>query len=56
MKIGLFIGPEGGFTSEEFAIANEYGVIPASLGERILDARTAPIAAVSALLYETGDL
>ncbi|MCE1247879.1 MAG: RsmE family RNA methyltransferase [Firmicutes bacterium] len=56
MKIGLFIGPEGGFTGEEFNLAGNSGIIPASLGQRILDARTAPIAAVSALLYEIGDL
>ena len=55
-EIGLFIGPEGGFTEEEIATAQERGVIPVSLGPRILRAETAGLVAASAILYELGDL
>ena len=55
-QINLFIGPEGGFTEEEIATAKEHGVIPVSLGPRILRAETAGLAAASAILYELGDL
>ena len=54
--IGLFIGPEGGFADEEIAIAQDRGVVPVSLGPRILRAETAGLAAASAILYELGDL
>jgi 16S rRNA (uracil1498-N3)-methyltransferase len=54
--ISLFIGPEGGFTDDEIATAEERGLIPVSLGPRILRAETAGLAAVSAILYERGDL
>lgn len=55
-QINLFIGPEGGFAKEEIAVAKEHGVIPVSLGPRILRAETAGLAAASAILYELGDL
>jgi 16S rRNA (uracil1498-N3)-methyltransferase len=55
-EIGLFIGPEGGFTEEEIAMAQERGVMPVSLGPRILRAETAGLVAASAILYELGDL
>lgn len=54
--INLFIGPEGGFTEEEIGIALEHGIIPVSLGPRVLRAETAALAAASAVLYERGDL
>ena len=55
-EISLFIGPEGGFAEEEIAVAQERGVIPVSLGPRILRAETAGLVAASAILYELGDL
>jgi 16S rRNA (uracil1498-N3)-methyltransferase len=55
-EINLFIGPEGGFTEEEVAAAQEHGVLPVSLGPRILRAETAGLAAAAAILYEVGDL
>ncbi|HEX7593061.1 MAG TPA: 16S rRNA (uracil(1498)-N(3))-methyltransferase [Anaerolineae bacterium] len=54
-EISLFIGPEGGFAEEEIATAQSRGVIPVSLGPRILRAETAGLAAASAILYELGD-
>lgn len=54
--ISLFIGPEGGFTEDEIGIAKSKGVIPVSLGPRILRAETAGLVAASAVLYALGDL
>jgi 16S rRNA (uracil1498-N3)-methyltransferase len=54
--IHLFIGPEGGFAEREVALAREHGVVPVSLGPRILRAETAAIAAVTLALAAVGDL
>jgi 16S rRNA (uracil1498-N3)-methyltransferase len=54
--VALFIGPEGGFTSEEAALAREKGVFLVSLGPRILRTETAGIAVAALILYELGDL
>lgn len=55
-EIHLFIGPEGGFTEEEIALARAHKIAPVSLGPRILRAETAGLAAVAVILYELGDL
>jgi 16S rRNA (uracil1498-N3)-methyltransferase len=55
-EIYIFIGPEGGFTRSEAAQARQYGVIPVSLGPRILRTETAGIAVLSIIMYEFGDL
>jgi 16S rRNA (uracil1498-N3)-methyltransferase len=55
-SIGLFIGPEGGFTAEEIATAERYGLVPVTMGPRILRAETAGLVAAAAILYELGDL
>ena len=54
--INLFIGPEGGFTNGEVALARRYGLLPLTLGPRILRTETAGLVASAALLYELGDL
>jgi len=54
--IALFVGPEGGFPLSEVKYAQSHGIIPASLGRRILRAETASLAAISAILYEKGEL
>lgn len=54
--INLFVGPEGGFTEEEVAVGRRYGLVPITLGPRILRAETAGIVAAAAILYELGDL
>jgi len=43
----LFVGPEGGFSQGEVALAQEHGVEPVSLGKRVLRAETAAIAAAA---------
>ena len=54
--VWVFIGPEGGFTTTEVHQARKAGVIPVSLGPRILRTETAGLAVLSLLLYEWGDL
>ena len=51
-EIGIFIGSEGGFEEEEVNLALEKGIYCASLGKRILRCETAPLAAISAVMYE----
>jgi 16S rRNA (uracil1498-N3)-methyltransferase len=48
----LFIGSEGGFADDEITLARQHGVIPVTLGPRILRAETAAIAAALLVLYE----
>jgi 16S rRNA (uracil1498-N3)-methyltransferase len=55
-EISLLIGPEGGFTREEVSAAVDKGFIEASLGPRILRTETAPIAVISIIQYELGDI
>lgn len=45
--IHLFVGPEGGYGEEEIEQAREKGIVPISLGKRILRAETAGIIAVA---------
>jgi 16S rRNA (uracil1498-N3)-methyltransferase len=52
----LLVGPEGGFTAEEVAAAEAAGVIPVSLGPRILRTETAGLVAVTLALFCWGDL
>ncbi len=48
----VLIGPEGGFSEEEIKEAKAEGVIPVSLGPRILRTETAGLAALAIILYE----
>lgn len=47
----MMSGPEGGLTPDELTIAQGHGIMPVSLGPRILRAETAPIAATAAFFY-----
>ncbi len=51
-KIGIFIGPEGGFAEDEIALACQVGAIPVSLGSRTLRMETAAVVMVSLILYQ----
>lgn len=55
-SVAMFIGCEGGFDISEVECAGEMGVVPATLGKRILRAETAPLAALSAIMCITGNL
>ena len=54
--VAIFIGPVGGFSPEEIQAAENSGVIPVSLGKRVLRSETAGIAAAIGVLYESGDM
>lgn len=54
--VGVFIGPEGGFSEQEIELANNYDIVPVGLGKRILRTETAAVAALSVIMYEMGDL
>ena len=56
LKVNIFIGPEGGFEEREVDYARSCGAVPVSLGRRILRSETAGLVAVSAVLYEVGEL
>ena len=52
----LMTGPEGGLTEQEVSVAHSAGMIVCSLGPRILRCETAPLCALSALMFQTGEL
>jgi 16S rRNA (uracil1498-N3)-methyltransferase len=51
LRVGLAIGPEGGWTEAEFALGAETGFRQASMGGLILRTETAVIAALAAVNY-----
>ncbi|MCQ2417475.1 MAG: 16S rRNA (uracil(1498)-N(3))-methyltransferase [Oscillospiraceae bacterium] len=53
---GLCIGSEGGFDPQEIAYLQSKGVQAVWLGKRILRCETAPLTALSVLMYRTGNL
>ena len=53
---GLCIGSEGGFDPEEIEMLRNQGVQPVWLGKRILRCETAPLTAMSVLMFHTGNL
>ena len=55
MKVGILIGPEGGFDDKEVALAKEAGAAVISLGSRILRCETAPLCGLSAVMYAVGE-
>ncbi|WP_341503012.1 16S rRNA (uracil(1498)-N(3))-methyltransferase [Gallaecimonas sp. GXIMD4217] len=52
----LLIGPEGGFTDEEVALAAQMGFEDVLLGPRVLRTETAALTAITALQLRYGDL
>jgi 16S rRNA (uracil1498-N3)-methyltransferase len=52
----VIVGPEGGFTKEEVALAKEKGMLVTFLGKRILRAETAAISAVTLVQFLLGDI
>jgi 16S rRNA (uracil1498-N3)-methyltransferase len=55
-SIALLVGPEGGFTPQEVALACEKGAIPIGLGPRVLRTETAAVVAAALVLYELGEM
>jgi 16S rRNA (uracil1498-N3)-methyltransferase len=54
--VSLYIGPEGGFEEAEVAQAAGAGVVPVTLGPRILRAETAAVVALTIVLEHLGEL
>ena len=52
----IITGPEGGFEEYEAKLARVCGLHVCSMGERILRCETAPIVALTATMYATGNL
>jgi 16S rRNA (uracil1498-N3)-methyltransferase len=55
-SLRVVIGPEGGFSEEELALAVQLGATPVTLGPRVLRTETAGLAAIAALQVMLGDL
>lgn len=55
-KIGIIIGPEGGFSEEEVQMLSEGGAKSVKLGPRILRTETAGVVTVALVQYALGDL
>ena len=52
----VITGPEGGFEKYEADLARIAGMHICSMGERILRCETAPVVAITAIMYATGNL
>lgn len=55
-RVGIVVGPEGGFEEEEIEILKREGAYIITLGKRILRTETAGFVATSLIQYELGDL
>lgn len=53
-SVSLMTGPEGGFNPEEVVQAQAAGLRSCTLGSRILRCETAPLCALSAVMYHIG--
>ena len=54
-SISLLSGPEGGWEEEEIQQAQNVGLQVCTLGRRILRCETAPLCALSAVMYHAGE-
>ncbi len=55
-SIGLWVGPEGGFTEDEVEDLKRIGAKAVTLGPRVLRTETAGLAMLTMVQYERGDL
>ena len=53
--VSLLTGPEGGLEEKEVAQARDAGLQVCTLGKRILRCETAPLCALSAVMYDAGE-
>ena len=54
--IAFFVGPEGGISPDEADKAIASGIVPITLGNRILRTETAAMCVLSCIMYETNNL
>lgn len=55
-RVLIVVGPEGGFSEREIAVAEQAGMRAVTLGKRILRTETAALVALSCIFYECGEL
>jgi 16S rRNA (uracil1498-N3)-methyltransferase len=55
-SLAAIIGPEGGLSEAEAAVAVQAGCVPVSLGRRILRMETAALAATLLVMYQLGEM
>jgi 16S rRNA (uracil1498-N3)-methyltransferase len=56
VKVAVVVGPEGGFTEAEVEEAEAAGAVSVGLGRRILRTETAAMAALTCIMYESGEM
>lgn len=54
-SVSLMTGPEGGYEPSEIGLASSLGMKICTLGKRVLRCETAPLCALSALMYAVGE-
>ncbi len=54
-RVGLWVGPEGGFSDSEIELAKRHHILPVQLGPRVLRTETAAITACSLMQWRYGD-
>ena len=54
-SVSILSGPEGGFEESEISQARAAGLQICTLGRRILRCETAPLCALSAVMYASGE-
>ncbi len=55
-EVSIFVGPEGGFTTDEIERAEGSGADIVTMGERVLRAETAGLAALTVVMHSVGEL
>ena len=55
-NISIIIGPEGGLSEKELALAKEHGWLSASIGPRLLRTETAGMAVIAAIMYRMEEM
>lgn len=55
-RVAIVVGPEGGFSEAEVLAAEAAGATSIGLGRRILRTETAAMAALTCIMYESGEM
>lgn len=55
-RVAIVVGPEGGFTEREVEEAETASAVAIGLGARILRTETAAMAALTCIMYESGEM
>ncbi|WP_410767970.1 16S rRNA (uracil(1498)-N(3))-methyltransferase [Fontibacillus sp. BL9] len=55
-SVAVIVGPEGGFSEREVSEAEKAGALSVGLGRRVLRTETAAMAALTCIMYESGEM